>query len=129
MLMAKVFVVLVRWTQAEMIAPERVDFALTSVGRWLRYNSDTWLVGSEMHAQQIFERLQYSIGPNSVVVMQVHGFGEIAGTAPKEVWEWLAAQRTTLAEVLSGSGKVMPPFQGGGAPPPMSPFVQPKDKK
>ena len=87
MQMSKLFVIAIRWTQLE-LEPERVDWALGPIGRWLRYNADTWFVATHLNAPEIYEKIRPSVGSSGVMVLEINPLGQRSGLAPPWVWDW-----------------------------------------
>lgn len=61
-------------------------------GQWCRYFDWLWLVATDESAVDVAARLiPFLHGNDRVVVLPVDG--QVAGTAPREMWEWIRAHQ------------------------------------
>jgi hypothetical protein len=99
--MSKTYMLAVRWLSSE-IKPERIDVALDGMGDWFRYNGFTWFVHTDQSAQQISQAVRVMLGSNDSIVVIRADPGDVAGWAPRDVWNWLQSKtsQSVLADVL-----------------------------
>jgi hypothetical protein len=97
----------VRWANPLLGLPrtESVDMAVSTLGEWLRYNGDTWLVLTEVDAIHVAERVRPAVYPgDNVIVLPIDPTENVGGFAPRSVWDLVfkrsPAARNALAEAF-----------------------------
>lgn len=57
---------------------------------WWHHLKNTWLIHSNLNANQIYHQLSYHIQPQDrLLIIQISNSADYQGYLPQEAWDWL----------------------------------------
>jgi hypothetical protein len=65
-----------------------IEEKIKSLGSWIKYFSDNWIVESELSSKDIYEKLSFENDKNSLLIIELKGDNFYGRMNPK-VWEYL----------------------------------------
>ena len=70
--------------------------AIKGCGDWLHCLKSTWLVDTDLDANEIWKRLKPHVNKNDRVLV-IGVTRNYAGRLPKKAWKWIKARRARMA--------------------------------
>jgi hypothetical protein len=97
----------VAWNALYRWEPARIDHVLNSAGDWLRYNTSTWFVFTQLDCDHVSSMVRQALSPSDSVLVIRAEPSEFGGWAPPDVWDWLQSKRPqpSLANYLRDHSK------------------------
>lgn len=66
---------------------------IKSLGSWIKYFSDNWIVESELSSKDIYEKLSFENDKNSLLIIELKEGGNFYGRMNPKVWEFLKKRK------------------------------------
>ena len=70
--------------------------AIKGLGPWWHYLDSTWLVDTNLNADQIWNRLSQHVDKNDFVLV-IGVTRDYSGWLPKDAWEWIKSRSAKMA--------------------------------
>lgn len=65
---------------------------IKSLGSWVKYFSDNWIVESELSSNEIYQKLSFENDKNSLLIIELKG-ENYYGRMNTKLWEYLKKRR------------------------------------